>query len=207
MELKAKNKAAFQKQLGLPCREDTMMIGVVSRLTRQKGFQLLISEIENLLQFDVQLVILGTGDADFEGHLKYIAQKYPDKCCTLIDFNFDLAQKIYGSCDLFLMPSAFEPCGLSQMIAMRYGTIPLVHEIGGLKDTVIPYDPTTNEGTGFGFVDFSSFVLMETIKEALWVYQHNNEVWNQIIQRGMAKDFSWKTASQGYQELYVQLSK
>lgn len=205
LKKKLKNKMSLQKELGLPENQHTMLIGVVSRLTRQKGFQLLLAELWNLLQFDVQIVVLGTGDPDFEDSFRYFDHTYPDKCRSIIDFNVDLAQKIYASCDLFLMPSAFEPCGLSQMIAMRYGTIPLVHEIGGLRDSVKPYNPITHEGTGFSFVDFSSYVLMETLKQAMEVYYNEPDTWKKMMLAGMNKDFSWETASQKYEDLYHEI--
>lgn len=205
LEDKKENKRLLQKQLALPEEEDQLVIGVVSRLTNQKGFQLLVDELNNLVQFDIQLIVLGTGQPDLEHSLGYFDRVFRDKCRSIIDFDLELAQKIYAGSDLFLMPSAFEPCGLSQMISMRYGTLPLVHEIGGLKDTVEPYNPVTGEGTGFGFIDFSSYVLMDTIKKALAVYQEEPEVWQKMMENGMEKDFSWKTASEGYHQLYKEL--
>lgn len=202
---KAANKTALQKRLGLPINEDVALIGVVSRLTYQKGFHLLVAELENLLQFDVQFVLLGTGDPRFEEAFSMIGHRYPGKCSINIDFDIQLAQQIYASCDLFLMPSAFEPCGLSQMMAMRYGTLPIVHEIGGLKDTVEPYNPLTNAGTGFGFDHFTSFYMMEAIKLALAVYYKQKPAWSQLIQQAMTKDFSWETASEHYLALYHQI--
>lgn len=205
LDKKIENKLALQRQLGLPETKDTMMIGVVSRLTRQKGFQLLLSEMWNLLQFDVQVVVLGTGDPDFENDFRYFENEFPERCRSIIDFDLGLAQKIYAGSDLFLMPSGFEPCGLSQMISMRYGTLPLVHEIGGLRDSVTPYNPVTQEGTGFGFSDFRPFILMETIKQAIGVYNEEPETWKKLMKNGMTKDFSWKTASQNYEHLYQEM--
>lgn len=151
---KAKMKAELQKRVFLPINPDIPVIGMVSRLTNQKGFDLVLSQLEELLKEEVQIVLLGTGFPELEEGFKYFAQKYPDKLSANIAFYLQFAQEIYAGSDLFLMPSAFEPCGLSQMIAMRYGTLPIVHEIGGLRDTVVPFNPVTKEGTGFGFIDF-----------------------------------------------------
>ena len=199
------NKQELQRIMGLPQEAHTPIIAVVSRLTYQKGFHLDLEELENLLQFDVQFVLLGTGDPRFEAAFSHIAQKYPHKCAVDINFDVQLAQKIYAGSDLFLMPSAFEPCGLSQMIAMRYGTLPIVHEIGGLKDTVQPFNPITGSGNGFGFVEFTGFHLMQTIKQGLVLYEQSPETWNIIQQNAMNHDFSWTTACQAYIRLYHQL--
>ncbi|GCF95421.1 glycogen synthase [Enterococcus florum] len=202
---KVENKLRFQKELGLPVRKDVPMIGIVSRLTYQKGFHLLLEEMENLMQFDVQLVLLGTGDPRFEAEFRSFGERYSAKASIHLTFDLLFAQKIYGSADLFLMPSAFEPCGLSQMIAMRYGTLPIVHEIGGLRDTVTPYNPLTHAGTGFGFVDFQSFHLMNAIKQAIEVYQNQPKIWQALMERAMQQDFSWEQSSQQYLELYRQI--
>ncbi len=158
--------------------------------------------MENLLQFDVQFILLGTGEHDFEEGFRYFAQKYPDKCAAAISFDIALAQKLYAAADLFLMPSAFEPCGLSQMIAMRYGTLPVVHEIGGLKDTVDSYNPITKQGTGFGFQEFSPFYLMNALKQGIELYQSDQATWNVLVKQAMAKDFSWNQSSDLYIQLY-----
>ncbi|MHC5268001.1 glycogen synthase GlgA [Enterococcus sp. LJL98] len=202
---KAENKKELQRLMGLSQQSDVPVISVVSRLTYQKGFHLLLEELENLLQFNIQFVLLGTGDPNFEAGFAYLSQKYPEKCAVSIDFDVQLAQKIYAGSDLFLMPSAFEPCGLSQMIAMRYGTLPVVHEIGGLRDTVEPFNPVTGEGTGFGFVEFTGFQLMQTIKQAIQLYEASPDTWRKVQRRAMAKDFSWTTACQAYLDLYAQL--
>ncbi|WP_281165721.1 glycogen synthase GlgA [Liquorilactobacillus sicerae] len=200
------DKTALQTAFGLPVRKDLPLIGVVSRLTYQKGFKLLVAEMENLLQFDVQLVLLGTGYQDLEHDFRYFAQRYPQKCAVKIDFDVTLAQQIYAGCDLFLMPSAFEPCGLSQMMAMRYGTLPIVHQIGGLQDSVQPYNPLDHSGTGFGFSEYVSFYLMEAIKLALQVY-HDPKTWKQLVGRAMSQDFSWETASLNYDKMYHEIIK
>lgn len=202
---KTANKLALQEQLGLPRREDVAMIGVVSRLTDQKGFDLVVNELHHMMQFDVQLVILGTGYAAYENAFRWFAQTYPDKVSANITFDLGLAQRIYAASDVFLMPSAFEPCGLSQMMAMRYGSLPLVHEVGGLRDTVVPYNAYDKTGTGFAFDNFSGYWLTNTLTKALDVYYNHKEDWLTLQQHAMATDFSWDTASQAYLALYQHL--
>lgn len=199
---KIENKVQLQKHLALPVRPDVPVIGIVSRLTYQKGFHLLLQEMENLMQFDVQLILVGTGDPRFEEQFQVFGQKYPDKTSIQIAFDVNLAQKVYAGVDMFLMPSAFEPCGLSQMISMRYGTLPIVHEIGGLKDTVQPYNPITNEGTGFGFTIFEPFYLMNALKQAIKLYQEHQDIWRKMMIAAMSRDFSWTGSSQQYLNLY-----
>ncbi|MGM0166405.1 starch synthase [Enterococcus sp. AZ135] len=205
LDKKTENKVQLQKHLDLPVRPDIPVIGIVSRLTYQKGFHLLLEEMEHLMQFDVQLVLIGTGDPNFENQFHYFGEKYPQKASIHIAFDVTLAQKVYAGADMFLMPSAFEPCGLSQMISMRYGTLPIVHEIGGLKDTVQPYNPITNEGTGFGFDIFESFYLMNALKQAIELYHDHQDIWRKIVLEAMSRDFSWNESSQQYLELYKQM--
>ena len=200
--VKQLNKRELQERLGLPIRDDVPLIGMVSRLTYQKGFHVLLQEMENLLQFDVQVVLLGTGDAMFEQQFAYFGYKYPDKASINISFDETLAQQIYAGSDLFLMPSATEPCGLSQMMAMRYGTLPIVHEIGGLRDSVQPYNPGNGEGTGFGFNNFQPYYLMEVIKKAIFLYWDERETFENVMRQAMRKDFSWQQSSQQYIALY-----
>lgn len=202
---KLANKRRLQEQVGLPVRDDVPLIGIVSRLTYQKGFNLVVDEMVNILAQDVQIVLLGTGDPRFEAAFAYFAQVYPDKCSAHITFNLGLAQMIYGGSDLFLMPSAFEPCGLSQMMSMRYGTLPLVHETGGLKDSVQPYNQYDGSGTGFSFYDFSGYQLVQTLLIALDVYRHQPSNWQKLQETAMTRDFSWDTASRAYQALYQEL--
>jgi len=202
---KQQNKVAMQKLMGLDVNTSVPLIAVVSRLTYQKGFHLLLDEFENLLQMDVQFILLGTGDPDFERGFTEIAQRYPTKSTVVIDFDTKLAQQMYASADIFLMPSAFEPCGLSQMIAMRYGTIPVVHEIGGLKDTVTPFNPVEGTGTGFGFQEYSSFRLIECIKKAIELYEFSPETWQKLVQAAMTQDFSWTRSCHKYLDMYQQL--
>lgn len=202
---KDKNKAALQKEMGLRVDPTVPLIAVVSRLTYQKGFQLVVDELENLMQLDVQFVLLGTGDPDFEYQLTAIGASYPEKCAIRIDFDLSLAQRMYASADMFLMPSAFEPCGLSQMIAMRYGTIPVVHKIGGLKDTVIPFNPVEGQGTGFGFREFTSYQMMECLKKAIELYHDSPVTWSDMVHQAMIQDFSWNNSCSKYLALYSSL--
>lgn len=205
LEGKTINKRALQERLGLPVKEDVPLIGIVSRLTDQKGFDLVVSELENLMQLDIQMVVLGTGYQQYEEAFSWFAQRYPEKLSANITFDLGLAQMIYGACDLFLMPSAFEPCGLSQMMAMRYGTLPIVHEIGGLKDTVQAYNTFEKTGTGFTFNHFSGYWMTQTILSALDLYYHNQSDWQMLQKNAMTQDFSWDTASLAYLTLYEHL--
>lgn len=199
---KVEEKLALQERFGLEKRADIPLIGMVSRLTPQKGFDLVLEKLDVILKNEVQIVLLGTGYKEIEDGFRYFSEQYPHKLISKITFDLKLAQEIYAASDFFLMPSAFEPCGLSQMIAMRYGTLPIVHEVGGLKDTVIPYNPITKTGTGFGFVDFNAQVLSDTISRAILLYQEHPEVMNKMVQAAMEEDFSWDTKSQQYLSLY-----
>ncbi len=205
LENKKLNKAELQQKLGLPVREEVPLIGVVSRLTYQKGFDILLAELNNLLQFDVQFILLGTGDSMFEHEFSYFGYLYPEKTSINIMFNETLAQQIYAGSDLFLMPSASEPCGLSQMMAMRYGTLPIVHEVGGLKDSVTPFNPVTGEGTGFGFNNFQPYSLMEVIKKGIYLYKDDNVAFERLMKQAMSKDYSWKNSGEQYITLYKHL--
>lgn len=202
---KAQNKAALQKKVGLPVNPDIPVIGMVSRLTDQKGFQLIQEQLNELLQSEVQVVLLGTGEAQFEHSFRFFEEVYPDKMRSMIMFDIDLAQLIYAGSDMFLMPSAFEPCGLSQMISMRYGTLPIVHETGGLADTVEPYNQHTGEGTGFSFNIFDSKQMLKTIYYAVDTYYHRKEDWNRLIEQAMSTTFSWEGPAQEYINLYKEL--
>ncbi len=202
---KAVNKASLQKRVGLPVDADIPLIGIVSRLTYQKGFDLVIDEMENLLQKDIQIVLLGTGDPKFESDFVQFSQLHPEKIAVNITFNLELAQMIYAGSDLFLMPSAFEPCGLSQMMSMRYGTLPVVHETGGLKDTVLPYNQFDGSGTGFSFANFSGYQLAQTLFYALDIYDNQPNIWRDLQKQAMTTDFSWDIASLNYLTLYQKL--
>ena len=202
---KAKNKADLQKRLGLPVRADVPVIGIVSRLTRQKGFDVVVEELHNLLQEDVQIVLLGTGDPSFEQAFAWFGHAYPEKMSANILFDVSLAQEIYAASDIFLMPSRFEPCGLSQMMSMRYGTLPLVHEVGGLRDTVQPYNQFEGSGTGFGFNNLAGYWLHDTFLKAIYLYKDNKQAWKKLQEEAMSRDFSWDTASKAYADLYQSL--
>ena len=203
---KTQNKAKLQEKLGLPVRPDVPMIGIVSRLTRQKGFDVVVEGLHRMLQEDVQIVLLGTGDPGFEEAFSWFGQVFPDKLSANITFDVKLAQEIYAASDIFLMPSRFEPCGLSQMMAMRYGTLPLVHEVGGLRDTVQPFNPIEGTGTGFSFDNLTSYWLNWALQTALDVYYNHPTVWKNLQVQAMECDFSWDTACQSYLDLYHSLA-
>lgn len=203
---KAQNKAKLQEKLGLPVRPDVPMIGIVSRLTRQKGFDVVVEGLHRMLQEDVQIVLLGTGDPGFEEAFSWFDQVFPDKLSANITFDVKLAQEIYAASDIFLMPSRFEPCGLSQMMAMRYGTLPLVNEVGGLRDTVQPFNPIEGTGTGFSFDNLTSYWLNWALETALDVYYNHPAVWKNLQVQAMECDFSWDTACQSYLDLYHSLA-
>lgn len=204
---KKENKKELQKQVGLPVDADIPLIGVVTRLDEQKGIQLIINSMDELMIYrDVQIVLLGTGKPYYEEAFHYFTNKYPDKFKGIIDFDVNLAQLIYAGSDMFLMPSAFEPCGLSQMNSMRYGTLPIVHEVGGLADTVEPYNFETGEGTGFSFYGFDSQIMVNTIDRALTVYYDYPDQWKQLVNQAMTENNSWKSAAQAYVEQYKYLA-
>jgi starch synthase len=204
MEDKVENKKKLQEALGLPVNAELPMIGLVSRLTNQKGLDLITNIIDRLLQQDVQLVVLGSGDNYYEEHFKYVQSKYSGKVSVNIKFDDTLAHRIYAASDMFLMPSLFEPCGLGQLIALRYGAIPIVRETGGLKDTVKNYDKNTEEGNGFSFTDYNGEDLFYTVQTALEVYK-DKKAWNKLIVQAMNSDNGWEKASREYKELYESL--
>jgi len=202
---KVKNKRALQEELGLEQNDKKFMIGLVSRLTDQKGLDLIEHVMEQICKEDVQFVILGTGDAKYENMFRYFAWKYPDLVSANIFYSNERSHKIYAACDMFLMPSLFEPCGLSQLMSLRYGTVPVVRETGGLKDTVESYNEYESTGTGFSFSNYNAHEMLGTIEYAKHVYYDKKREWNKIIDRGMAKDFSWNTSARRYEELYRSL--
>lgn len=202
---KVKNKVALQEELGLTKNPKTMMIGVVSRLTDQKGFDLIEHVMDELCQDDVQFVVLGTGDERYENMFRHFAWKYPDKVSANIFYSEAMSHKIYGSCDAFLMPSLFEPCGLSQLMSLRFGTVPIVRETGGLKDTVEPYNEYEKVGTGFSFANYNAHEMMDTVRYAEKIYYDKKREWNKIAERAMMADFSWKSSAKQYEELYHNL--
>lgn len=199
---KVKNKRELQQQLGLAQDDRKMMIGVVSRLTDQKGLDLIAYIMDELCQDNVQLVILGTGEERYENMFRHFAWKYGDRVSANIFYSEDLSHKIYASCDAFLMPSLFEPCGLSQLMALRYGTIPIVRETGGLKDTVMPYNEYESTGTGFSFRNYNAHEMLNTIRYAEHIYYDKKREWNKLVDRAMAADFSWDVSAKKYQEMY-----
>ena len=203
---KKANKAALQKELGLPVRESAFVIGIVSRLTEQKGFDLVSYIMDDLVsQLDVQIVILGTGESKFENVFHHFHSQYPDKVSAYIGYSEEKAHKIYASADAFLMPSLFEPCGLSQMMSMRYGTIPIVRETGGLKDTVQAYNEYENTGTGFSFCNFNADDMKYVVEYAYHVFRDKRKAWEDMMQRAMAQDFSWDKSAGEYEKLYDSL--
>lgn len=203
---KKANKRALQQSMGLPEKEDAFLIGMVSRLTDQKGFDLVAYVMEEMLStMNVQFVVLGTGEYRFEEMFHYFQGKYPDKISSYIGYSEKKAHQIYASCDAFLMPSLFEPCGLSQMMSMRYGTIPIVRETGGLKDTVEPYNEFENKGTGFSFATYNAHDMMHVIQYAYRVFTGQKKQWEAIMKRAMEKDFSWNASARKYEELYDKL--
>ncbi len=199
---KSKNKRALQRELGLPEDDKTMMIGIISRLTDQKGFDLIAYVLDELCQDAIQVVVLGTGEEQYENMFRHFAWKYPDKVSANIYYSNPLSHKIYAASDTFLMPSLFEPCGLSQLMALRYGSIPIVRQTGGLKDTVEPYNQYESTGTGFGFLNYNAHEMMNTVREAERVYYDNKREWNKMIDRAMAANFSWEVSAAKYQEMY-----
>lgn len=203
---KVENKLSLQKELGLPQRAETPMIGLISRLTHQKGCDLIVSIIDRLLQKDIQFIVLGTGDYWYEETFKNLQYRYPDKVSANIKFDNSLAHKIYAATDMFLMPSLFEPCGLGQLIALRYGSIPIVRETGGLKDTISPYNKYTGIGNGFGFKNFNSNELMQIIEYALTIYD-DKDAWNNIIRQAMDSDNGWEKSAMQYKLLYEDVVK
>ncbi len=199
---KVKNKLALQEELDLERDGKKFMIGVVSRLTDQKGFDLVECVIEELCDQDVQLVILGTGDPKYENLFRYYEWKYHGRVSSNIYYNNERAHKIYAACDAFLMPSLFEPCGLSQLISLRYGTVPIVRETGGLRDTVVPYNEYEGTGTGFSFANYNAHEMLSIVRYAKHIYYNKKREWNKLVDRGMATDFSWKASAKKYEDLY-----
>ena len=199
---KAVCKAKLQEELGLEVRDDRPLMVMVTRLTRQKGMDLVMYALDRILAGGVQVAVLGTGDRDYEDGLRYFQDKYPGTMAARIEFDPALSQRMYAAADMFLMPSKFEPCGLSQMIAMRYGTLPIVRETGGLKDTVIPYNEFTGEGTGFSFSNFNGDEMGDAVFRAARLFWDNRDAWNQLVTQAMSQDFSWTRSADKYLDLY-----
>ena len=199
---KAVCKAKLQEELGLEVRDDRPLMVMVTRLTRQKGMDLVMYALDRILSGGVQVAVLGTGDRDYEDGLRYFQDKYPGTMAARIEFDPALSQRMYAAADMFLMPSKFEPCGLSQIIAMRYGTLPIVRETGGLKDTVQPYNEFTGEGTGFSFTNFNGDEMGDAVFRAARLFWGNRDAWNQLVTQAMSQDFSWTRSADKYLDLY-----
>jgi starch synthase len=204
IEDKYENKLQLQKDMGLKQDKDIPVVSIISRLVEQKGNDLFPPIIDSLMNENLQFIVLGTGNYQYEDFFRYVENKYPDKMRAKMTYDANLAQKIYAGSDMFLMPSRFEPCGLGQLISMRYGTVPVVKETGGLKDTVIPYNEYEDEGYGFTFSDYNAHDMLHTIKRALTIY-HDKDVWRKLVKRVMDQDFSWKKSANKYEELYKKI--
>lgn len=196
------NKVHLQQLLCLPENDDIPVMAMVTRLVDQKGIDLLLGVFHEIIGLNVQLVILGSGEAGYENDLRNLATQYPDNVSVMIEFDDALARKIYAGSDLFLMPSQFEPCGIGQLIALRYGALPIVRETGGLRDTVQPYNEFTGEGNGFSFTNYNAHEMLHTIERAVWLYRFQPLRWKTLSERAMGQDFSWETSSRAYKNLY-----
>lgn len=201
-EQKVKNKRALQEQLGLPVDDNKFVVGIVSRLTDQKGLDLIQAVMDDLCSEDMQLIVLGTGDEKYENMFRHYDWKYNNRVRAQIYYSEELSHKIYAGCDAFLMPSLFEPCGLSQLMALRYGTVPIVRETGGLKDTVIPYNEFEGTGTGFSFANYNAHEMLDTVRYAKYVYYAQRAEWDKLVERAMSVDYSWNASAAKYQEMY-----
>lgn len=199
---KSRNKMILQEQLGLEVDPNKMMIGLVSRLTDQKGLDLVARIMDELCQDNIQFVVLGTGMEKYENMFRYFDWKYGNKVSANIYYDEGMSHKVYAACDAFLMPSLFEPCGLSQLMSLRYGTLPIVRETGGLKDTVIPYNEYEGTGTGFSFANYNAHEMLGTIRYAERIYYDRKREWNKMVDRAMEADFSWNTSARKYENIY-----
>ena len=206
IENKKKNKKALQESLGLEVDEHKMVIGLISRLTNQKGLDLVNDVIPGVMDGNTQVVVLGTGDSWYEEAFRSYENQYKGSFCAYIAYDENVAHNIYSGCDALLVPSRFEPCGLTQLIAMRYGAIPIVRETGGLRDTVWPYNMFDNTGNGFTFDRYESGLLYDTINRAKTCYFENRASWDDMVIRDMNKDVSWETSARQYKDMYVELT-
>ncbi len=202
---KTANKLALQRELGLPEDPDVMVVSIISRLTDQKGLDLVEWVIGELMQSNMQLVVVGTGDKKYEELFRRMEYFMPDKVRAYIAFNEAFAHQVYAGSDAMLMPSLFEPCGLTQLISLRYGTVPIVRETGGLRDTVQPYNEYEQTGTGFSFANYNAHEMLDTLHNALHVYYDTRDNWNNIAQRGLHTDYSWNASARKYEMLYDSL--
>ena len=203
---KKANKKALQESLGLDVDDNKMVIGLISRLTNQKGLDLVNDVIPGIMDGNTQVVVLGTGDAQYEDTFRYYEDKYKGSFCAYIAYNENVAHNIYAGCDALLVPSRFEPCGLTQLISMRYGAVPIVRETGGLKDTVQPYNAFENTGNGFTFDRYESGLLYDAINRAKTLYFENRVYWDDMVVRDMNKDVSWEQSAKQYKDMYVELT-
>ena len=200
---KVQNKLKFQEELALEVNENIPMIGMVTRLTHQKGIDLVLHVADEILKTGAQLVILGTGDRHYEDALRSLEYRRHDKVRSLIMFSSEVSSKVYSSCDMFLMPSKTEPCGLSQLISMRYATVPIVHRVGGLRDTVEPFDG--NSGTGFTFESFDAYDMLDAVYRATYCYYQERHIWNKIMKNAIKQDVSWKKSALQYIDMYNEI--
>lgn len=207
IEDKIKNKLELQRILGLEVNANIPMIGIVSRLASQKGLDLLSYMMPEIIAEDLQVVVLGTGEEQYHSMLNYYSGKYPNKVAATLTFDSSLAQQIYAASDMFLMPSLFEPCGIGQLIAMRYGSIPIVRETGGLKDTITPYNQYTGEGNGFSFANYNAHEMFYCIKSAIDIYKNKKDVWSNLVKSAMNTDSSWNKSAKSYLETYNEIAK
>lgn len=205
MEGKDACKAELQRMVGLREEPHTPIVAMVSRLVSHKGLDLICEVLHDMMELPMQLVVLGTGDQRYEDFFRWAAQQYPGRVSVRLDYNEDLSMAIYAGADLFLMPSKSEPCGLSQMIAMRYGTVPIVRETGGLKDTVHPYEAWCGAGNGFTFADYNSSDMLYVIRQAVDLYYNNAPAFRQLRVAGMSEDFSWTRSAEEYNKIYQKI--
>ena len=204
---KKKCKKQLQKQLGLRVSDDVLLVGMVSRLTWQKGVSIILEKLSEIMNQDIQLIILGTGDGYIESQFKQIEHTYPHRAVFYCGYNEALSHQVYAGVDVLLMPSLFEPCGISQLIAQRYGTLPLVREVGGLKDTVHPYNEYQHTGDGFSFKHFTGNDLLNVLKYAMYIYYYKKPEWKLLMKNAMSCDVSWDNSAKKYIELFEEISK
>ncbi|MFT4414253.1 glycogen synthase GlgA [Fredinandcohnia humi] len=204
-EGKIRNKKLLQEEIALPVNESIPVISMITRLVDQKGIDLVLHVFNEMMKQNIQFIILGTGEYRYEKAFRELANRYPKQVSATNKFDEALSRKIYAGSDLFLMPSQFEPCGIGQLLAFRYGTLPIVRETGGLKDTVIPYNEFTNQGNGFSFTNYNAHDMLYTIERALWFYRFQPKKWKELTEKAMKLDFSWETSAKAYKELYESL--
>lgn len=205
LDKKAQNKSWMQEHLGLPVKQ-VPMIAMITRLVPQKGLDLVQHVIDEIMAMEVQLVIIGTGDHQYEQMLQHAAHRHPDKCSVQLKFDNHLARQLYAASDLFLMPSQFEPCGLGQLISLRYGSLPVVRETGGLKDTVVNYKDPSGEGCGFTFTNYNAHEMLYSLQEAVTLYQSDPKAWQDLVKKAMTQDFSWDQSALTYKDIYEVLT-